>query len=305
MNADGSFVYTPDAEFSGTDIITFRAVDAGGVESNTAVIVITVNPVKDSPSGGVQGAPLAYVENQGPVAVDTTLTVTDPDSLDLVGATVAITAGLAAGDVLGFVNQNGITGSYDATAGVLTLIGVASLANYQAALRSVTYANASDNPSDAAAHDQLQGRRRRRTGEPRRCHRDVHDGQRRAGQHRAGYVRRRGEHRRGARRTLGRGYRRQRRRAHHDAVGRARHPDGRGRRRRHGRRQRHRQRDALGHARADQRGARGRRQRRLSRRAGLLRQRHADADDQRRRQHRLGRRAHRQRPRPRSTSTPG
>ena len=74
MNADGTFVYTPDAEFSGTDMIVFRAVDAGGVESNTAVIVITVDPVKDFPSGGVQGAPLAYLENQAPVAIDTTLT---------------------------------------------------------------------------------------------------------------------------------------------------------------------------------------------------------------------------------------
>ena len=63
---------------------------------------------------------------------------------------MAITAGRAAGDVLGFVNQNGITGAYDATTRVLTLIGVSSLANYQAALRSVTYENASDNPSDAA-----------------------------------------------------------------------------------------------------------------------------------------------------------
>ena len=150
MNPDGTFVYAPDAEFNGTDMVTFRAIDAGGVESNTAVIVITINPVKDAPAGSVQGAPLAYVENQGPVAIDGTLTVTDPDSLDLVGATVAITAGRAAGDVLGFVNQNGITGAYDATTGVLTLIGVSSLANYQAALRSVTYENASDNPSDAA-----------------------------------------------------------------------------------------------------------------------------------------------------------
>ena len=37
MNADGTFVYTPDAEFSGTDMIVFRAVDAGGVESSAAV----------------------------------------------------------------------------------------------------------------------------------------------------------------------------------------------------------------------------------------------------------------------------
>ena len=41
----------------------------------------------------------------------------------------------------------------------------------------------SDNPR-TRAHDQLPGRRRRRTGQPRRRHRDVHGGQRRAGQHR-------------------------------------------------------------------------------------------------------------------------
>ena len=149
MDADGTFVYTPDAEFNGTDMIVFRAVDAGGVESNTAVIVITVDPVKDLPEGAMQGAPLAYVENQGPVAIEFTLSVTDPDSLDLVGATVAITAGLAAQDVLGFVNQNGIAGTYDAIAGVLMLTGTSSLLNYQAALRSVTYENGGDNPSGA------------------------------------------------------------------------------------------------------------------------------------------------------------
>ena len=41
--------------------------------------------------------------------------------------------------VLGFVNKNGITGSWNAATGVLTLSGTSSVANYQAALRSVTY----------------------------------------------------------------------------------------------------------------------------------------------------------------------
>src|SRR5262249_54311320 len=50
-------------------------------------------------------------------------------------------------DVLSFVNQNGITGSYDATTGVLTLAGSATVANYQAALRSVTYTDTSDAPN--------------------------------------------------------------------------------------------------------------------------------------------------------------
>jgi hypothetical protein len=56
-----------------------------------------------------------FAEAGPPVVVDAGLTVTDPDSANLTGATVAITTGcLPAEDVLGFVNQNGITGSYNA-----------------------------------------------------------------------------------------------------------------------------------------------------------------------------------------------
>src|SRR5206468_2189675 len=44
-------------------------------------------------------------------------------------------------------NTASITGSYNASTGVLTLSGSDTVANYQTALRSVTYANSSDNPS--------------------------------------------------------------------------------------------------------------------------------------------------------------
>jgi hypothetical protein len=40
---------------------------------------------------------------------------------------------------LNFINQNGITGSYDASTGTLTLSGVATVANYQTALASIAY----------------------------------------------------------------------------------------------------------------------------------------------------------------------
>src|SRR5204863_325756 len=50
-------------------------------------------------------------------------------------------------DLLAFVNQNGISGTYDAGTGILTLTGSASIADYQAALRSVTYAETSDPPN--------------------------------------------------------------------------------------------------------------------------------------------------------------
>jgi hypothetical protein len=97
------------------------------------------------------GSALAYTENAGATAIDPGLTVADPDSTNLAGASVAITSGfVAAEDTLTFTNQNGITGSYNAGTGVLTLSGTASVANYQAALRSVTYANSSENPTTAA-----------------------------------------------------------------------------------------------------------------------------------------------------------
>src|SRR5262249_14536363 len=60
-----------------------------------------------------------------------------------------ITNGFAPGqDVLAMSPnpQNGITANYNAGTGVLTLSGVSSLANYQTALRSVTYFNTSDAP---------------------------------------------------------------------------------------------------------------------------------------------------------------
>ena len=111
---------------------------------------VSVTPVNDAPVLNAHGGSLSYTENQAATAIDAALTASDVDSANLTGATVSITGNFASGeDVLGFTTQNGITGSYDAATGVLTLSGTASVANYQAALDSVTYFNSSDNPSGA------------------------------------------------------------------------------------------------------------------------------------------------------------
>ena len=61
---------------------------------------------------------------------------------------VAMTANFRSGeDLLVFTNQNGIAGSFDDATGVLTLTGTASVANYQAALRSIAYQNTSEDPA--------------------------------------------------------------------------------------------------------------------------------------------------------------
>lgn len=83
-----------------------------------------------------------------PVAVDPDLTVSDTDSPNLTGATVTIGSGFqSAEDQLLFTDTDEIAGDYDATTGVLTLTGTATVAEYQAALRSVTYSNSSDTPN--------------------------------------------------------------------------------------------------------------------------------------------------------------
>ena len=151
-----------DGAANGVNWVTVARLD--GVQSgNTLNIILDSTLPPGSPivvgggGGGNQapvlnagGGSLAYTENQAASAIDTVLTVSDADSANLTGATVAISGNFQSGqDILGFANQNGITGSFNAATGVLTLSGSASVANYQAALRSVTYFDNSDNPSGA------------------------------------------------------------------------------------------------------------------------------------------------------------
>src|SRR6185437_14296273 len=49
LNADGTFTYTPAANYNGTDGFTYKAND-GTVDSNVAAVTITVNPVNDPPA---------------------------------------------------------------------------------------------------------------------------------------------------------------------------------------------------------------------------------------------------------------
>ena len=52
LNADGSFTYTPDADFNGTDSFTYQAHD-GTSNSNVETVMITVAPVNDAPVAAI------------------------------------------------------------------------------------------------------------------------------------------------------------------------------------------------------------------------------------------------------------
>lgn len=107
-------------------------------------VVVPVPVVHQAPVlANIETSPLAYTAGTPAVPVTSSLTVTSSDDTTLASATVTISSGLVpADDSLSFTNANGITGSYSSASGVLTLTGTSSLATYQAALRSVSYADA-------------------------------------------------------------------------------------------------------------------------------------------------------------------
>ena len=72
LNPDGSFSYTPEANFNGADSFTYKAND-GANDSNVAMVTIAVNPVND--------APVAQNDNYT-VAEDSVLSVAAPGVLD-------------------------------------------------------------------------------------------------------------------------------------------------------------------------------------------------------------------------------
>ena len=108
----------------------------------TSTIDVTALPVL------VAGATATYTQDGSAVAVDGGLTVADVSSATLDGASVTIGGGLLAGDLLNFTDQYGITGSYDATTGTLSLAGAANLAAYQAALDCITFSSTSADPAN-------------------------------------------------------------------------------------------------------------------------------------------------------------
>jgi VCBS repeat-containing protein len=83
LNADGSFTYTPNADFSGQDTFSYHASD-GTADSNVAMVTITVNAVNNPPV-----ADDLTVTTDEDTAAAITLTGSDPDGDPLTFSVVA------------------------------------------------------------------------------------------------------------------------------------------------------------------------------------------------------------------------
>src|SRR5439155_8855689 len=71
LNANGSFTYTPAANFNGSDSFTYKAND-GLLDSNAATVALTINPVNDAPVAAND----SFATDE-----DTALTITAPGVL--------------------------------------------------------------------------------------------------------------------------------------------------------------------------------------------------------------------------------
>ncbi|MBA2493129.1 MAG: cadherin-like domain-containing protein [Acidobacteria bacterium] len=113
FNANGSFTYTPAANFNGTDSFTYKVSD-GSLESNTATVTIAVNAVNDPPT--ISGAAITR-QQAAPGTVSTIAAVSDADNSagSLTVTTTSVPAGIT---VTNITNTNGtITATVAASCG--------------------------------------------------------------------------------------------------------------------------------------------------------------------------------------------
>jgi hypothetical protein len=145
------------------DIDSFRVTAANGHTITGLIGIGAINATNFHFPGPVlttSGGSTAYSSGTGnAVAIDSGITLTDTAASTLTSATIAITGNFHSGeDVLAFSNTNtttygNIIGSYNSATGLLTLTSsgsTATTAQWQAALKAVTYQDSSLSPNTSS-----------------------------------------------------------------------------------------------------------------------------------------------------------
>jgi lipopolysaccharide export system protein LptA len=137
-----------------TRTVTWVLDDGSGSSnlSTAATTTINVTAVNDAPTLSNVATTDAFTVGTT-VSVSPSLSVSDPDNLDLASATVSVTGGtfVGDGDVLTATTVGNITASYNSSTETLTLTGSDTLANYQSVLDSVTFSSGA-NPNNGGAN---------------------------------------------------------------------------------------------------------------------------------------------------------
>ncbi len=164
INSDGSYTIDaadlnalPDGE-SATTTFFFQVADPDGGVSTEQSATISISGENDAPVI-TSGDKVTYTEDtpaeNHALPASPNLSLSDIDNATLNTASVTITDGKTVGDTLAFINNDttnfsNISAGYNAESGVLLLSsenGSATIAQWQNALRAVTYSTTNDNPT--------------------------------------------------------------------------------------------------------------------------------------------------------------
>ena len=128
---------------------TVFEISASQITQASAAVTVKVTDTDPAASPVIANSGTAPVYTLGgaAVALAPAIGLSDAGVATLQSASVAITSGFQAGDALAFAAQTGVTGSYNATTGVLSLTGTGTLAAWQAALASITYSSSAQDPT--------------------------------------------------------------------------------------------------------------------------------------------------------------
>ncbi len=111
-----TYTNTSDNPSTATRTVSFTVNDAAPIATHKRATSLSHRRQRPPVEASIEGSALGYTENAGAVAITSTITVTDVDDTNIESAVVQITGNYANGqDVLTFSNQNGITGSWNAT----------------------------------------------------------------------------------------------------------------------------------------------------------------------------------------------
>jgi VCBS repeat-containing protein len=97
LNRDGTFTYTPNADFSGTDTFSYEISDGNGA-ADQATVTITVNPINDPPTLAANAGLTLQEGEQAPIASQA-LQATDVDD-EPTALTYTVTSGPSQGELL-------------------------------------------------------------------------------------------------------------------------------------------------------------------------------------------------------------
>src|SRR5690606_10042198 len=135
------------ADYADKDTIVWNASDGHAYAMVAANIYVTITPVNDPPEiVNLETDVLTVNAGEGPKEISTEFEAVDVDNEFLTSAEIAFRRQnfVEEEDLLLFDDTPKITGQYNETSGILALTGTTTVAEYNAAIRTIRYDNVSE-----------------------------------------------------------------------------------------------------------------------------------------------------------------